>query len=399
MEEKDLNLLVEKVGKEAAANITQLFSEAKEGLMTREDFESKIGEFDISGLEEKIEKVAVGLKGLQEMQPQKPETLKSLLEKNMDGLKELRDGRKSLILDVKTNVLTSSITSDTQAMRLPDVGQEATRRIMIPSLFRQASVSANNHGTIRYFDQSTVTRNADAKAEADDAPESALAWTEYSLTLEKLLDTIPVSHEAITDIDFVENEIRRFLEVNMALKEEQQVYAGNGTAPEWEGVYTNATEYTQVMGAAENKVQDANLYDLALYVATKITNGYAGKYMPNYVLLNPADVNRMRLEKDANGQYVIPPFVSRDGMDVAGMNIIESSLVTANTMLVGDFNMGTYYRQEGYTVELGYGNGQFIADLMTLKARKRGNLLVRNVDAGAFYKVTNLTTRISDITA
>jgi HK97 family phage major capsid protein len=223
------------------------------------------------------------------------------------------------------------------------------------------------------------------------------------LTLEKLLDSIPVSHEAMTDIDFVAGEIRRFLEVNVSLKEEQQVINGNGTAPEWEGLYTNATDYTQAIGAADKVltggVVKASIADLIMYVATKITNGYNGKYNPNFVLVNPIDFLGLRTIKTTDGIYVIPPFMAADGSRIGGLQVVESSLVTANTLLVGDSNMATLYQQEAFSLELGWVSTQFTEDMLTLKARKRGNVLVRTVDATAIYKVTDIQTRVGDISA
>jgi hypothetical protein len=180
----------------------------------------------------------------------------------------------------------------------------------------------------------------------------------------------------------------------MALEEEEQVYSGNGTAPNFEGLYTNATDYTQALAqtdvAAAQGVSDGNLYDLIRFVITKISNGKKSKYMPNYVMLNPHDVNRMLLKKDGQNQYLRFPEMT--------VQVVESSLVTANTLLVGDSRHSRYYRQEGFTLEIGYNTGDFIADRLTLKARKRGNVLVRNVDATSLYKVTDIDQRLIDIT-
>jgi hypothetical protein len=114
--------------------------------------------------------------------------------------------------------------------------------------------------------------------------------------------------------------------------------------------------------------------------------------------MNPVDVLKARLKKDANDNYIIPPFVSRDGKNVAGAMIIETPVVTANTMVVGDKRYARYYNQDGIELEFGFNTGDFAADRISLRGRKRGQLVVRNVDATAFYKVTDITTRISNIT-
>jgi len=409
MDEKQLNEILSKLSAENQKELTRQFSDMKNGLITAEQFEAQAAKFadveDIKKLSDSIEGLGIEIKKMRESNPAEKQTLKSYLEGQMDNIKKFASGQiKSLNLDIKAEVLRSSITSDTGAHRLTDIGQIATRGIVIPSLFRRLTLPADNHGSVRYWDQTTTTRNADTRSESGVAPESALAWTEYTLAIEKILDTIPVSHEALADVNFIKQEIENFLNVNVALKEEQQLLLGDGNAPNYEGLYTvYATDYTQVIAAADKAasggVVDASISDLIVYVATKIMNGKEGKYRPNAVIMNPSDVNRMRLKKDANNNYIIPPFMSPDGKNIDDMVIVKSSLVTANTMLVGDFNWATFYDVEGYSLELGYGDGQFVQDIMLLKARKRGNLLVRNVDATAFYKVTDITTRIIDITA
>ena len=107
----------------------------------------------------------------------------------------------------------------------------------------------------------------------------------------------------------------------------------------------------------------------------------------------------MKLKKDANNNYIIPPFVSPDGTVVDGIKIVESSAITANTMAMGDSRMVRYYDVEGIDLEFGLDADDFTKDLITLKGRKRGNLLLRTVDATAWYKVTDIDTRIADITA
>jgi hypothetical protein len=273
----------------------------------------------------------------------------------------------------------------------------------ISNYFRQRSLPADSHGTIRYYDQTTVTRNADVKAENASAPESALAWTEESLGIGKILDSIPFSLESINDTAWVEEEIRRFIDTNIRLKLNQQVWAGNGTLPEFDGIYTSATDFTQVIATAVKagglSAKVATLSDLIVIIAAYMANGKEGKYTPNVVFLNPLDAITLKLQKDANNNYILPPFVSRDGKMIGAVQIVEASVVTQGTLCVGDGRYAEFYSNKGVELEFGYNTGDFMYDRMTLKGRVRGNLLLRAVDATAFYKVTDITTRITDLTA
>ena len=79
------------------------------------------------------------------------------------------------------------------------------------------------------------------------------------------------------------------------------------------------------------------------------------------------------------------------------MVIVENNGITANSMLVGDSNYGTIYEVENYNVTTGYINDQFSADLVTLKAKKRENLLIRTADAGGFKKVASISAALTTL--
>ena len=101
--------------------------------------------------------------------------------------------------------------------------------------------------------------------------------------------------------------------------------------------------------------------------------------------------NKMKLKKDANNNYVMPPFVSRDGGSVSGITIIEANIIPANTMVVGDNRFARIYEKGGVEMSKGYSGTQFVEDEMTLKARKRLAFLIRSADKGGFKKVTSIS--------
>ena len=58
------------------------------------------------------------------------------------------------------------------------------------------------------------------------------------------------------------------------------------------------------------------------------------------LFMNPADFAEMEMSKNDNGSYVIPPFATSNGLIVGGMRVVQSSLVDAGQLLVGDFLKG-----------------------------------------------------------
>ena len=288
---------------------------------------------------------------------------------------------------IKTDVTTSSLTDSAYALDLPGVGQIATLKTKFWQLFAKGSIGDGQGDTVRYVDQLAVTRNAAFTTEAAQKPESAITWIVKTVTLETIADTIPVTKQALTNIPFIASEIRNFLLKNLALKIDSELWNGSGAAPHIEGVYTYADEYV----AAASGITDANIYDL---ISTMRTNIMAeSDYEPDFVVMNPTDVTTfMTVKKDGNNNYLLPPFVEmRSGkMFIHGMELVQSSNVTADTMLVGDFSYGTVYTHGGISIDIGLIDKQFVENMVTLRAEQVLGLVVRSVHEDAFNKETGI---------
>lgn len=328
-------------------------------------------------------------------------SLEELVEEKADAIKAIAKGAPGVELKIqrnKTLVQTSALTNSTLGMRVEGVGQLPFLATVMSGLFRHVPVAPNSNGVIRWIDQEAITRGAAMTAENATKGESEISWIERSMTVKKITDSIPVTKEAFDDIGFIRGEIERLLDINLALKEDQQYWSGSGVGENMTGIYTYAPAFNA--GAyAGTTVLAATLYDLLAILRVEVTDAKQSKYMPNAVAMNPRDILRYKLAKGTDGHYVLPPFIMSNGEIVDGMRVVESSQVTANTLALGDFRYATSYDLEGTTVEVGFVNDQFIKNAKTILAEKREMLLVRNVDLDAFLKVTDIDAAVAAVTA
>jgi len=288
---------------------------------------------------------------------------------------------------IKTDVTSASLVDSAFAFDIPGVGQLATLTTKLLQLFAKGSIADGQGGVVRYVDQTTVTRNAAWVAEVGVKPESAIAWATYTVPLETIADTIPVTNQALSNIPFIASEIRNFLLTNLSLKIDSDLFNGTGVAPIIFGIYTKAVEYVAVASG----ISDASVYDLVQVMKTNITKG--SNYMPNYILMNPDDVTKyLTLKKDGNDNYILPPFVQYQGgkMFISGMEVVETSVVTADTMLIGDFSKAVVYTHGGVKIDVGMIDKQFVENMVTLRAEQEMGLVVRNVHLNAFNKETGI---------
>ena len=410
MDEKQFKELESKIGTSMAKMLSEKTDEFRAGLLTEDQLKTELEAFakseDIEEINKtidtKIEEVLMEIKKEQKVAAEaEPKTISQQIEAKHADLVSALEGKKAFTLDLKANVTSASITSDSQGVYLPGFNQEAFLGMVFEQYFTRFPLPSNHHGTVYYVDQSTVTRNAANRNEAQAAPESALGWTQRSIQMGKILDTIPMTHESVTNIAEIVPEVEMFINNNMRLKVDSNMWNGDGSLPNWKGIYVYSTDFSQAIaiGATVDKVSDASIYDLILTILTYISNGKESKYDPSVIFVNPRDLLKAQMKKDANYNYIIPPFVSKEGKQVAGAVIVPSSQVTANTMSIGDARHVRFYDVEGYSLEFGLDGTDFTEDLVTLKGRKRGNLLLKTLDATAFYKVTNIDQRLVDITA
>ena len=325
----------------------------------------------------------------------KGNTISKEIEANKDAIQAALKSRREHEFIVKANVVSGSVTSNPHALDLPDIGQLANRKLTVYDMFTKIPVPKNANGVIRYvdWDAATIVRAAAAIAEAGTFPESTAKWATYTLALQKVGDSIPVSEEFMYDNAMFAAELENFLRTNVAIKIDTDLIAANGTAPNIAGLLSQVPAYTPAAAG----ITDANIYDLIVKVYESISTLYGSKYQPNVALMNIADINKMKLKKDANNNYIMPPFVTKDGNTVDGVLVMECNSITANTAIIGDSRYGKIYEEPGFYVATGYDGSDWSQDMATMKARKRLNLLVRTVDQTGWKKVTSISAALTTL--
>jgi len=318
------------------------------------------------------------------------------LKSNMPAIKAMAKGnRDGEEIAVKTLVLRTAVGDNAQAYEVPDIGQLAHRKLTLYDLFPKVRLGTNNNGTVRYYDwdAATTARAAASVAEGAAFPESTAKWQKYTLDLKKIGDSITVTEEFFEDEDMFAAELGMFLQTNVAIVIDTQLATGDGTSNTLTGIVSSSTAYTPVAAG----IQAPTIYDLIVKMSEGITKLYGSKYTPNFALMNITDINRMALAKDHNDNYIIPPFVSRDGTNVKGVIVIECNAITANTMVLGDNRYARIYEKVGVTLQKGFVNAQFIEDEMTMKVRQRLLFLIRTVDKTGFLYCSDIDAALTTL--
>ena len=328
----------------------------------------------------------------------KSETTLSVIKGLTETLKKPFEGTGKAEFSIsKAAVLAgTAITNNTIGLRDNELSPLAHRKLTMYDIFRKVRFGKDNGGSIKYidWDEATVARAAATIAEGGTFPESTARWIERNIDIKKVGDSIPVSEEMVFDHARFAGELEKFLETNVKLEEDNQLLLGTGAGTQMAGLDTSAIAYV----AAASGIQDASFYDLIPKVRESISKGKGSKFNGNIVLMNLTEINKYKLKKDANNNYVMPPFYDRDGNRIDGALVVENNNVADNVCYVGDSNYGTIYEsEEGYSIEIDMVNNQFLEDMKTMKARKRECLLIKESEKAAWRKVASISAALTTL--
>lgn len=212
----------------------------------------------------------------------------------------------------------------------------------------------------------TFTNNADMVAELAKKPQSELTFDMETLPTRVIAHFIKASKQALSDNTFLQGLIDNRLRRGLDAKIEQQLLLGDGLTQNLRGLLPNATAFSNTQLSTVTTPNRLDVIRLAMLQT--VLSGYAS----NGIVLNPLDAFTIGLTKDDVGGYLISnPLATTGNMTLWGLPVIESTSMTADNFLVGDFKQAELYNRWDTTVEAGYENDDFTKNMVTLLCESR----------------------------
>lgn len=320
----------------------------------------------------------------------KHDSIREGLEKNLDKLKTLAGSDMNSAraagfsfkaagdMLASTNISGGNVPVE---QRIAGLNTVASRRIRLLDIVSPGSAASN---VISWVYQANKDGAAGGTAEGATKNQIDFDMVVASQVVVKRTAYIKVSDEMIADIDFINTEINNELMRELVKDVENQSYQGNGTAPNLNGIRTVATAFAA--GTFATSVDNANEADVLTVAINQIL--IANQPMPNYILMHPSDVTKLKLYKvsTTDRRYIDRLAIIAGELTLDGIPIIPTTLVTVTEYLVGAFDLATLYDKGEVQIEVGLDGNDFTKNMRTIRAEWRGAMVVKNNDRTAFVK-------------
>lgn len=224
--------------------------------------------------------------------------------------------------------------------------------------------------------------------------ESILGYETKSASMQNLSAYIKVSNNSIEDIDWLLSEVQTELVTLMMLNLDEYILKGTSAVNGFDGILEDATAF-DAGGAALDAGVVPNRFDALVFALNQVR---VANFNPNYIVLHPSDIRDMKLTRDDNGSYMLPPTMAVGGLAVDGVRVISNTGMTAGSYLVGDFTKAKFWTRKGMELKVWEQNeDDAIKQLKTISLYMRGTLVIKEADVAAFVTDTFKDT-ITEIT-
>ncbi len=320
-------------------------------------------------------------------------------------LKEAGFGLNSGELNLKAVLDYSSLTQDGQLDQVDtSISYLPSQAPKLINLFPRITMVGE---TYSYLDQTARVRNAQGVAKCSTGGTFTSEETIIAKRVNDVLikDLVDICLDYADDYAFVEESARKLIEGNLVQKIEAELVSGSNSASSLNSLAEVSSEFDAANSDAPvgATIAQAQYVDLVLAMATQIeVLGEDAAFVPNVVVANKLDVFKYILSaKTTEGAYLDPRVSNVGGqLYVGGLLVVTSPSVVANSAYVFDSSKGAILDRRSATLQMSTENGTNFADgFGTLKGTQRLQFLVKDAEANAFMKCSDVATAITAITA
>lgn len=198
-----------------------------------------------------------------------------------------------------------------------------------------------------------------------------------TVTTDYLAGLAPVAKQMMQDLPFVQGFMPNFMLREYLFQEDTEMYAD---------LIAAATGSSTITGSPTSDIEQIMGY---------VTNLRKTNYQPNGIVMNPADVYKIFINKGAtSGDYTLPPGVvlSNSGaISIFGIPVYETTFIPEDKVIVGDWSKATIVQTDGLSVQTDDRGDNFDNNTVTWKVEARVGLAVLQPAAFVYADLGNVS--------
>jgi len=311
------------------------------------------------------------------------------------ALKDAYDGMKAKLTnnpDIKDvsmtikalPITTAAFVGSTNYPMIPqDQEMGVTHAPRTPQTFREDTPTGTfiNGDTWTWIEEGTITDNTGTVAENAVFGTVEVVYNNKETKPKKIANYTKVTRESLEDWNEFLNEINLLISKLNNEELNSQLFNGDGTGTNLLGIKLSSVEFSA------NGIEESNptIWDvIRLSIAQILINGLTG-WMPNKIYMHPADVANQEIEKDTTGNYIFPPFIMPNGMQVKGIPITETTDVSQGFFEVCDINRCQKRFKRELEIRIWEQNeDDAIYDRLTITTSQRVAFRIKDLEKPAF---------------
>ena len=408
MDGEEQTALYNELNEVNAEAFKELSEKVEKGEATKDALEAALKESrdiqaeQMKNLNETLKSYGMQIKALSEKEKEEVNNSSDLTESlkaNIDNLKKLKNGSSNEAKGAQFEFTmkapgTMAISTNVSGGNIP-VEDRIEGLNMVPSrpvrLLDVMSKRATTSNIVSWVYQANKDGAAGQTAEAAAKNQIDFDLVVADEAVKKTTAFIKVSTEMLDDITYIESEIRNELMRELLKVVELQAYSGDGLGNNHNGITTVASSFS--VAGVPAAIPNANAVDVLVVAANQIKVAQEMGAMPNFIFMHPTDVMNLKLQKlsATDKRYVERLTEVAGSLNLDGIPIIETTLVTIGDYLIGDFNLSTLVTRQGVRIDIGLDGNDFTNNIRTILAEWRGLTIVKNNDRSAFVYGTIAT--------
>lgn len=243
-----------------------------------------------------------------------------------------------------------------------------------------------------WMERSKKEGNPAYVAEGDAKPFIDYNWTEAEVTAKLIAAIVPISKVATWNYPTLEQEVRKELMDELTNKYNDAIINGAGTT-EINGL---KTVYATEFATAGIQLPEATLWDVLLKAWLQSRKAVRGQ-RPTAILMSIDKVNELDLQKDKNGNYILPTWITNANKSLKNIPIIETEYLTEKEVLIGDFSKATFNFVKNVEFEIGWINDDFQKNRYAIRGEFYGMQFVK-AHKNNFVKISDIDAAKAAIT-